>query len=172
MPALPPCNSEDKLKRKKVSTIVLAALIALTLAFIWAHSMRSIPASRAESLGVLARVRPFLEFFVGKGNATDHLVRKLAHFLEFGALGAEFVILIAARKRETWKHIVICLFFGLAAAAADETIQIFYHRGSQVRDVLLDFAGCCAGMLFAGLLAWLIRAVRRRKDSRRPPAAP
>ena len=161
------------MKQKKISTIVLSALIVLTLAFIWAHSMRSIPASRAESLDVLARVRPFLEFFVGKNNATDHLVRKLAHFLEFGALGAEFVLLIAVLKHETWKYIAACLLFGLAAAAVDETIQIFYHRGSQVKDVLLDFAGCCAGMLFTELLTRLIRAVRRRKNTRRgqPPAA-
>ena len=28
-----------------------------------------------------------LELFTGKGNVTDHLVRKLAHFCEYAALG-------------------------------------------------------------------------------------
>ena len=31
---------------------------------------------------------PLIELFAGEGNVTDHLVRKLAHFTEYGLLCA------------------------------------------------------------------------------------
>ena len=62
-------------------------LLALLLAFIWLHSMMPAEDSAEESQRVGQFLTPFLELFVGEGNVTDHLVRKLAHFCEYGALG-------------------------------------------------------------------------------------
>lgn len=42
----------------------------------------------------------------------------------------------------------------------DETIQIFSNRGSQVQDVLLDFAGVCAGMAVTLIIRWLTISIR------------
>lgn len=67
-------------------TIILSVLLILALAFIWGHSMFSAVDSAEESRRVGQWITPFLEQFVGPGNVTDHLVRKLAHFCEYGVL--------------------------------------------------------------------------------------
>ena len=148
-----------------VAFIVL--LIVLTLAFIWGRSMKSIPESQAESMGVLGFIRPILELVMGKGNATDHHVRKLAHFVEFFALGVELVALQTVQKRQKLQNLINCLFAGLSAAVIDESIQILSNRGPQVQDILLDFTGCCCGIFFAYLIIWFISIVKRRNIKKR-----
>lgn len=138
-------------------------LILFTLAFIWGNSMQSIPDSQEKSLSIVEVVKPILEPIVGKGNVTDHLVRKLAHFAEFGALGCELMLLSSIRKRRGIQPIINCLFAGLSVAVVDETIQIFSNRGSQVQDVLLDFAGAVTGILFILLIYWLDTAIRTER---------
>ena len=155
---------EKKLNRKRILTIVLIVLILVTIVFIWSNSLQSIPESQARSLGFLARIKPFLGIFVGSGNVTDHLVRKLAHFTEFGALGCELALLLALQKRVSWQLVVNCAFVAMVVALTDETIQIFTGRGSQVQDVWLDFAGACTGILFVLIIVGLIRTIHHRKD--------
>jgi len=155
---------EKKLNRKRILTIVLIVLILVTIVFIWSNSLQSIPESQARSLGFLARIKPFLGIFVGSGNVTDHLVRKLAHFTEFGALGCELALLLALQKRVSWQLVVNCAFVAMVVALTDETIQIFTGRGSQVQDVWLDFAGACAGILFVLLIRLLITVARRKRN--------
>lgn len=151
------------MKKGRTSIIILTILIMATIAFIWGNSLQSIPESQERSLGVMDKITPVLQVIVGKGNVTDHLVRKLAHFIEFGALGCELALLAVLRKRVHLQPVVNCLFIGLAVAVIDETIQIFSNRGSQVSDVLLDFSGAVAGTIFALLIRWLVLAIRRKR---------
>ena len=137
-------------------TWVLAVLILATLAFIFSNSMESIPESREKSDEFLKLLTPFLEFFVGEGNVTEYLVRKLAHFMEFFVLGAELSALCLLHR----KPLLWAMFAGLLTALTDETIQIFYARGSQVQDVWLDFSA----VLVAGILAYLLLRLNRQKD--------
>lgn len=148
------------MKKKKIWSAVLIAMLAATLCFIFTQSMCSIPESREQSSRVLEILKPFLELFVGEGNVTLHLVRKLAHFAEFFALGAELVALCLLWN----KPLLWMLFAGLLAALTDETIQIFYDRGSQVQDVWLDFSA----VLTACLLGFCVKKLCRRaqKDQR------
>jgi len=125
---------------------VLVILILATLAFIWGNSLQSIPVSSAKSEKVLKAVAPALEVFVGKGNATDHLVRKIAHFIEYAALGIELALLMTTRKRVGLQGVSNCLFAGLSTAVIDESLQLISNRGSQVIDVLLDFSGVLLGV--------------------------
>lgn len=155
------------MKSKKIFAAVTVILLIVTLAFIWTNSLQSIPESQTRSLGVMKMVRPFLEIFVGKGNVTDHLVRKLAHFIEFGALGCELALLSVLRGRVRRQPVIYCAFAGMLVALTDETIQIFTGRGSQVQDVWLDFAGACSGILSVCIIADLVKATCRRKDERR-----
>ena len=152
------------MKKQKTFTIFLALLLLGTIIFIWCNSLQSVPESQAKSLGFLARIKPFLGIFVGSGNVTDHLVRKLAHFTEFGALGCELALLLALQKRVSWQLVVNCAFVAMVVALTDETIQIFTGRGSQVQDVWLDFAGACTGILFVLIIVGLIRTIHHRKD--------
>lgn len=155
------------MKRQRVLTMVLIVLIIVTTLFIWCNSLQSVPESDARSLGVLARIKPFLGMLAGQDNVTDNLVRKLAHFVEYGALGCVLALLLTLLKRRRWQSVVNCAFAVLIVALTDETIQIFTGRGSQVQDVWLDFAGACAGILLVLIVVGLIKAIRRGKNERR-----
>ena len=141
---------------KKQRTALLTAII-LTLAFIWGNSLLSSEQSSGESAWVLQLVTPFLELFAGKGNVTEHLVRKLAHFTEFALLGLELLFWFSQKLGKKKEALLLAMAHGLFAALTDETIQLFSGRGSQVQDVWLDFAGVTAGALTALLLTLLIR---------------
>ncbi|MCD7928482.1 MAG: VanZ family protein [Oscillospiraceae bacterium] len=139
-------------------------LLAALLCFIWGNSMLSRAQSSQESAAVLAAVEPLLELVVGPGNVTEHLVRKLAHFTEFALLGALSVSLLTLLDRRRVRHLAAALTFGLACAAADETIQIFSDRGNQLSDVALDFSGCLTGALIVFFLALAFVRLRRRRE--------
>ena len=154
------------MRKRRVAYIGLIILILVTIVFIWSNSLQSIPESQAKSKDFLNKVKPLLGIFVGTGNVTDHLVRKLAHFTEFGALGCELALLLALRKRINWQSVINSAFFAMTVALTDETIQIFSGRGSQVQDVWLDFAGSCTGILFVIVIFGLIKVARNRKNKK------
>jgi VanZ family protein len=67
-------------------------------------------------------------------------IRKIAHFVEFAALGAEvavFVILFLKKRN----FVFLSFGFGILIALLDETIQVFSKRGPEITDVWLDFFG-------------------------------
>lgn len=150
------------MKTHKRTRILLLLLIGATLAFIWSRSMKSRAASAAESAAVGQLLMPFLELFVGKGNVTDRLVRKLAHFCEFGLLGVEASAWLALRTGEKHRPLP-SLAFGLTVAALDETIQLFAAgRGCQLSDVALDFGGYVCGLVGLRLLLRLLRRMQQK----------
>jgi VanZ family protein len=151
------------MKKQNFFSAILIILILATLAFIWSSSFKTIAASTDDSVRALKLLTPLLEFFVGKGNATDHLVRKIAHFAEFLILGSEFALFLTVRRRVDIQGIANCLFAGLSAAVIDESIQIISNRGSMVSDVLLDFCGVTAGVLLILLFYAVFKPKRRKK---------
>lgn len=155
------------MNRKRIGTVLLLLAILAALAFIWGNSLESAVESSLKSGRVRELIEPLLELLVGQGNVTDHMVRKLAHLTEFAVLGALLLLLTAAAFRVRLQSVLNCQFFLLLAALTDETIQLFTDRGSQVRDVWLDFAGGTAGLLAMLLLLWLLRCLFRPRDRRR-----
>ena len=81
------------MKRKSL-TIKLILLVFIIL-FIWTRSMKPATASDEESGRIMQMIAPLLEIFVGKGNVTMHLVRKLAHMAEFAILGMDLKAIMA-----------------------------------------------------------------------------
>jgi VanZ family protein len=152
------------MKRYKILSAILIILILLTLAFIWGNSFATIEESEQQSEKVLDDVKPALETVVGSGNVTEHLIRKLAHFVEYLVLGVMLALLFALLGRHRLQDIVNCAFIGLLAALIDETIQLFTDRGPQVQDVWLDFIGYCAGVLVMAGAVKLIMRVRKSKN--------
>lgn len=153
-------------RRKTQIKTILVVLLALLLAFIWLHSMMPAEDSAEESQRVGQFLTPFLELLVGEGNVTDHLVRKLAHFCEYGALGILAGALLLVKKESgifRWSYALLC---ALAVAVIDESIQLLADgRGAQVQDVLLDTAGSLTGLLAVWLIAVLVRWLRRRNKT-------
>ena len=150
-------------QRKTQIKTILVVLLALLLAFIWLHSMMPAEDSAEESQRVGQFLTPFLELLVGEGNVTDHLVRKLAHFCEYGVLGILAGALLLVKKESgifRWSYALLC---ALAVAVIDESIQLLADgRGAQVQDVLLDTAGSLTGLLAVWLIAVLVRWLRHR----------
>jgi VanZ family protein len=151
------------MKKRSILTVLLVLLIAATLAFIWGNSLESIPVSSAKSNSVLDIFKPFLEIFFGAGNVTDHTVRKIAHFTEFGTLGAELSLLAVLLGRYRVQLVVNALFAGLCAAVTDEALQLLSSRGSLVSDVLLDFTGVATGVAVVTLVYAAVRSRRKAK---------
>lgn len=146
---------------RKRWNIILGLLVLLTLAFIWGNSLLPRAESQKISRDLLAELCAALEnvgLYIDPEN--DHWLRKLAHFGEFGMLGAELCALLFLNRRARPQGFVNCAFAGLAVAVTDEALQLISNRGSQVQDVLLDFAGFAVGLLLCGTM-WMLASKKR-----------
>lgn len=120
------------------------ALIFLILAFIWGNSAMNAELSHAFSQWVKHLLAPFLAEDSPITVDNSDLLRKIAHFAEFAALG----FCLAWRSGMLHQKYRWAFLSGAAAAAVDETIQLFVPgRGPAVKDVLLDSSGVLTGML-------------------------
>ena len=126
-------------------------LFVLVLCFIWVNSMLSKEVSQTISRFVAGA----LGGGAGSGDEGHHIVRKLAHFIEFVALGVTAHLFLEAAIRDKHKRHLTLALIGVATPIVDETIQIFSGRGPSLSDVWIDFAGYATGALavFAVLFA-------------------
>lgn len=153
------------MKRKRILTV----LIILALVFIWGNSLVSRELSgkisddilfflnaAAEKVGLGPDAFTYMTDEDGDGVAeqpTSHLIRKAAHVTEY----AVFAALLFLRLESVGKKRFFTAWgLGTLTGAIDETLQIFSHRGSQVRDVLIDTAGALLGLGVVMLILYLI----------------
>ncbi len=142
-------------KRKKVALV----LTILILCFIWGQSLLDGDSSTRESDFIFRLIYPFLYRVFGEVDATSHLLRKLAHFVEFAALGCSLSLYFGFEQKSMLKAMNIALL----AALFDESIQLLtVSRGPQITDIWLDFSGAVTGIiLFSGIL-YLFEAISNR----------
>lgn len=130
-------------KRMRLCT----TLLVCNLAFIWGNSLLPAEISQAFSdwvKNVLLGLLPGS----GSGSGGSGLLRKIAHFTEFTALG----MCLSWRFGMLNKGRLPAFVCGAGAACIDETIQIFVpERGPGILDVLLDCSGVLTGMLLLHL---------------------
>lgn len=118
------------------------SLLALNLAFIWGNSLLPGELSGAFSDWVKSLLLPILPEGLASGGGGG-LLRKVAHFTEFAALGMCLGWLKSMLKKKAWTGI----FWGGLAACVDETIQIFVPgRGPGIKDLGIDLLGVCTGI--------------------------
>lgn len=131
-------------KRMRLCT----ALLGCCLIFIWGNSL--LP---GEISGAISdSVKKILAFFFEQGEqdpeSSGFLLRKLAHFTEFTALG----LCLRWRFAMLGKGLLPPLLWGAAAACVDETIQVFVpDRGPSLRDVCIDSCGVLLGVILLTL---------------------
>ena len=122
---------------------VNAVLLVCVLTFIWGNSLLPGELSGAFS----DWVKGILESLFAQGSpkpSSGGLLRKIAHFTEFTALGA----LLCWRAGMLGKSKTAAFGCGVLAACMDETIQIFVpDRGPGIRDVCIDSAGVLTGIV-------------------------
>ena len=140
-------------------TWVFGILTGLMIAFIWCHSLMSREASSGESLSILALLTPLLNALgIEDAESVHGVLRKLAHFAEFGALGlfvGGFAVNLGRIKGQ--RFISLPLLIVLSVAVMDEFIQLFSGRAAMVQDVVLDFAGSVTGLCFVALCCLLLK---------------
>jgi len=87
---------------------------------------------------------------------TEHVVRKLGHFIEYFVLGNLLILTVRMYITRPVKYIFMELFSLLAVPVLDEFLQTFIQgRSGNVSDILLDFAGGLAGLMFCLFLLHL-----------------
>ncbi len=93
-----------------------------------------------------------------------HVVRKLAHFVEFAVLGFLGQLAAAGRVKKWWQRMLLAVLLGVMIALCDETIQLFVSgRTGKLADVWLDLSGALTGALLVNLVLWLVE--RRKKHA-------
>ena len=140
-----------------------AWLITALLCFIWGNSL--LPGSVSGAFSdwvkeILARILPGEVPGVTSGGG---LLRKLAHFSEFAALGAALCWRFGLKKRKK----ILALIGGFGTACMDETIQRFVpDRGPSLRDVAIDTCGVTVGILLLLLTHKLVKNYRILKEKK------
>ncbi len=98
----------------------------------------------------------------------DTVIRKLAHFSVYALLGA---LCMFAASRFFEKRIVQLSIAGVVSvlyAAGDEFHQYFVPgRSCEFRDVCIDAAGACLGILFVWLLLCFAVRIKSRRFEKR-----
>ena len=147
------------MKRTKGRMTICWGLLVFLLIFIWGNS--AMPAEMSSRFSDWVR-DILLQVFPGNGENPGegtHLLRKMAHFLEFACLGACLGWLHSMVNQKA----VYALAWGTAAACMDETIQHFSPgRAPGIRDVAIDTAGVAVGI---GLLLTGYYLLRKRKNN-------
>lgn len=147
---------------RKGRCILFAVLSLAVICFIFHNSFQSAEISEDRSSYVMTNLAPVLNP-VGaiRENVFHKIVRKLAHFAEFFALG----LCLSGWSINRKEHKRWWLPAGAAAvlvACADETIRRFTGRHCALRDVLIDCGGALFGLMAVGVLCWM---AGRKKDA-------
>lgn len=148
--------------------IVMTVLTVLFISFIFIHSLINADASAEESLATMAFFQGILNALGIPLNLTDYIMRKTAHFCEFGVLGILVSLTFYSYDKcinKFYKRILSVFFVCLATAVTDETIQLFVPgRSGQITDVLLDFSGSVAGVIAVCVILFIIYMVKNKRN--------
>lgn len=141
------------IKRRWIWTIILI----LYIGFIFHNSLTPALESSRQSGSVLAMVLKAAEAVgIKSGWITEHLIRKTAHYAEYGLLGIFLGITLRYYSFALAMRRMVQCWLGIMIPFVDETIQLFVEgRSGQISDVWLDMAGVFSGYVFIGiLLTW------------------
>lgn len=121
--------------------------------------------SAEESAGVLEIIYNFLRTIGISAEITDHIVRKLAHFSEYTAIGMLLTSCAYSFDRfKPYRYLAYVFFAGLGTAFVDETIQLFSEgRAGMITDMWIDFSGVVLGTAIMLLFYFVYQRIRRKK---------
>ena len=91
-----------------------------------------------------------------------YIIRKSAHFFEYGLLAALLAIDFYLFKQSRLNLVMYSLFITLLCAVGDEFYQSFIGRGSDVRDIVIDFSGSLFGIACVGVVLGLIKSLKSK----------
>lgn len=156
------------MKRERKNYLFRLIMILLTaglIAFAFIHSSMNADESGAESAVTMGFLQNILDALDIRIELTDHIVRKLAHFTEYTAIGIMLMnTAYAFNKSRPYIYYPHILFAGLFTAVIDEAIQLNVPgRAGMITDVLLDFSGVVTGTVVMLIILTIYKAVRRKR---------
>lgn len=155
------------MKKARRLAVFFGILSLCIILFIFENSLQSRVESSLRSGYFVRLLLPLLERIPWiPRSAYTRVVRKAAHFTEFFALGFSLTGLsfTAPLKGRALRGLLPAAL-SLAAAAADEAIQLLSDRSGAVKDALLDFCGALCGILAARLCRRIRRLCRRKRGT-------
>lgn len=145
---------------------VCIALGVVTL-LIWGNSMRTSTQSAQQSGSLLAFLTPWLTALGIQPEGFHSILRKLAHFSEYGLLGVLWTMELwlgphRGKRRGAMERLSFCML----TAFLDETIQLFVPgRSGEIRDVWIDTAGAWTGIVITTCLVCIAMKFRNRNKN-------
>lgn len=151
--------------RTNLIVSVFAVLVLLITVGIFLNSSRDLEQSKSASDLIVELVKPIApDLNDGDEWVLEVFVRKSAHVIEFGVLGAAVMcLMLSLCKRYREKLFGFSCFYVLAVGVIDEFIQSFSDRFSSASDILIDFAGAVLGFAVVWLIVYIAARVRRRR---------
>ncbi len=151
--------TDIRIKKDYIISAILLILNIAVIAFIFAHSMSPAVESSQESTEVMGFLNYIFPF-----ELSQHAVRKIAHFVEFSALGFMTSVTVYYFTKRYFGGTFLKLFVSVFTAVIDEAIQLNVEgRSGQITDVLLDFSGCIFGIFLATIIVFIVNKIRNRK---------
>lgn len=144
---------------------IMILITAGLIAFAFIHSSMNADESGEESAVTMGFLQQIIDALGIKFELTDHIVRKLAHFAEYSAIGIMLMnTAYAFNKSRPYVFYPHILFAGLFTAVIDEAIQLNVPgRAGMITDVLLDFSGVVTGTVVMLILLTIYKAVRKKR---------
>ena len=158
-------------KPKLVCRILLLLMIVSTVGFAYVNSIMPPAVSEQQSGTVGEIISQIIPPTTPLGSFVQQYLRKIAHFTEYGLLGAELAIYVIFFTENKKKWVPVSILFAFFVGFIDETIQVFSNRGPSVMDVWLDFAGCLTYSALtyavAAVIYLVLSRIRRRTAERK-----
>ena len=89
-------------------------------------------------------------------------IRKIAHFAEYGLLGAEIAVFVMFYLQKRRQKALASLPLAVCVAVFDETLQYFSGRGPAVLDVWIDLGGFAfASLVTYGIILLVLKLIDR-----------
>ena len=135
---------------------VFTTLLAICIVMIFSNSLEVGIMSSARSTQVAEWLNRLLAR-LNTGIQLEHAtVRKIAHFVQYAALGFLLMLTMRVYTSRILGHISWPLFLGLLIAVMDECLQLLIPgRSGELLDVALDFSGVLFGVI-TGLFVLLL----------------
>ena len=147
---------------RRALSALLAAMVVLTVVFIWGNSLKGPEASLRQSAVAERLVKPLILAIPMPSLHTPEMIslltRKLGHFAEFFLLGVLLMALAIALRPALGLPAWGLFLFAVAVAVADEGLQFLSDRAPRLADVLLDSVGAGCGLVVAWLFGRLWRS--------------
>lgn len=156
---------------KNIWRIICLILVIIISAIIFGFSSQNGEKSGGLSKAVITKISEIInvkdsnrEIFIKKG---EKVVRKLAHFTIYSALGLATMGFMTTLEITTLKQAIYTVIFGFLYASTDELHQLFINgRNGSFMDVILDTSGVLFGTLIIIIFRHIINKTRNNIEKK------